>query len=157
MPPASAAPHAAWLHHSPRGHAWHITYATTTSLQIHRATLLQDGQLVRAAVKVRHPGVACQISQDFRLLKPLAAWASRVRALQGLSLKESVSQFSSTMTAQTDLRVEAAHLERFGANFASVSTQVGAQCCWWGGDGVGGGGASCCVRCRSCWAEGPSC
>jgi hypothetical protein len=126
-------------------------HSPTPSLQIHRAMLLQDGQLVRAAVKVRHPGVARQIGQDFRLLKPLAAWASRFRALQGLSLKESVSQFSSTMTAQTDLRVEAAHLERFGANFASVSTQVVVHSCWWW---WWGGYVSCCVRCRWCWARG---
>ncbi len=46
------------------------------------------------------------------------------RALKGLSLKESVSQFSSTMTAQADLRVECAHLRRFYNNFASVSQSV---------------------------------
>ena len=54
----------------------------------------------------------------------MAAATSRVRALKGLSLKESVSQFSSTMTAQADLRVECAHLRRFYNNFASVSQSV---------------------------------
>lgn len=58
------------------------------------------------------------------MLKPVAAATSRVRALKGLSLKESVSQFSSTMTAQADLRVECAHLRRFYNNFASVSQSV---------------------------------
>lgn len=43
---------------------------------------------------------------------------------QGLSLRESVAQFSHTMTAQTDLRVEAAHLARFGANFHAMRRQV---------------------------------
>ena len=46
------------------------------------------------------------------------------KALKGLSLKESLAQFSSTMTAQTDLRVEAAHLRRFFRNFASVRGSV---------------------------------
>ena len=59
-----------------------------------------------------------------QVLKPVAAATSRVRALKGLSLKESVSQFSSTMTAQADLRVECAHLRRFYNNFASVSQSV---------------------------------
>ena len=39
---------------------------------------------------------------------------------QGLSLEQSVSQFSHTMTAQADLRVEAAHLRRFLHNFGSM-------------------------------------
>lgn len=34
------------------------------------------------------------------MVKPLAALASRFRALKGLSLKETLSQFSHTMTAQ---------------------------------------------------------
>ncbi|KAL3147271.1 hypothetical protein ABBQ32_002762 [Trebouxia sp. C0010 RCD-2024] len=59
-----------------------------------------------------------------QVLKPVAAATSKVRALKGLSLKESVSQFSSTMTAQADLRVECAHLRRFYNNFASVSQSV---------------------------------
>jgi len=59
-----------------------------------------------------------------QVLKPVAAATSKVPALKGLSLKESVSQFSSTMTAQADLRVECAHLRRFYNNFASVSQSV---------------------------------
>ena len=59
-----------------------------------------------------------------QVLKPVAAASSKVSALKGLSLKESVSQFSSTMTAQADLRVECAHLRRFYNNFASVSQSV---------------------------------
>jgi predicted unusual protein kinase regulating ubiquinone biosynthesis (AarF/ABC1/UbiB family) len=46
------------------------------------------------------------------------------RSLKGLSLKESLAQFSSSMTAQTDLRVEYAHLKRFFTNFASVRESV---------------------------------
>lgn len=43
---------------------------------------------------------------------------------QGLQLKDSVAQFSHSMTAQTDLRVEAVHLARFAANFAQVAGSV---------------------------------
>lgn len=90
---------------------------------------------------IRFPGEALAAQAKYRLycglqatgltmqmcmqvLKPVAAATSKVRALKGLSLKESVSQFSSTMTAQADLRVECAHLRRFYNNFASVSQSV---------------------------------
>lgn len=43
---------------------------------------------------------------------------------QGLSLEQSVSQFSNTMTAQADLRVEAAHLRRFLHNFRALSASI---------------------------------
>ncbi len=42
-----------------------------------------------------------------------------------------MSQFSHTMTAQCDLRVEAAHVERFYRDFAGVASQVRAG----GGEG----------------------
>jgi aarF domain-containing kinase len=80
--------------------------------------------LLPVAVKVRHPRVAARIATDFRLLKPLAAAASRVRGLRGFSLQQSLAQFSATMTAQADLRVEAAHLRRMGRNFAAVRDSV---------------------------------
>ena len=44
--------------------------------------------------------------------------------VQGLSLEQSVSQFSNTMTAQADLRVEAAHLRRFLHNFRALSASI---------------------------------
>jgi len=43
---------------------------------------------------------------------------------QGLSLEQSVSQFSHTMTAQADLRVEAAHLRRFLHNFSALRDSI---------------------------------
>ncbi|KAK9819987.1 hypothetical protein WJX72_004814 [[Myrmecia] bisecta] len=98
--------------------------ASGSIAQVHRATMHIDGAPREVVVKVRHPGVARRIHQDFQLLKPLAAATSRVRSLKGLSLKESVSQFSHTMTAQADLRVEAAHLRRFYNNFAAVRNSV---------------------------------
>ena len=76
-------------------------------------------QLFFTAIVLQETSVLC-----LQVLKPVAAATSKVSALKGLSLKESVSQFSSTMTAQADLRVECAHLRRFYNNFASVSQSV---------------------------------
>lgn len=47
-------------------------------LQVHRAVMVIDGKRRNVAVKVRHPGVDVRIRQDFRLLHPLAAAASKV-------------------------------------------------------------------------------
>ena len=74
-------------------------------------------------MKVRHPGVARQIFLDFQILKRAARALRRVPALRGLNLEETLGQFSHTMTSQTDLRVEARHLRRFGRNFRRA-TQV---------------------------------
>ena len=68
--------------------------------QVHRAVLQLRGEPREVVVKVRHPGVARSIAVDFRLLKPVAAAAARVPSLKGLSLKESLAQFSANMTAQ---------------------------------------------------------
>ncbi len=105
--------------------------ASGSIAQVHRAVLkLKDPRtgsvkgLLPVAVKVRHPNVASRIATDFRLLKPLAAAASTVKGLRGFSLQQSLAQFSATMTAQADLRVEAAHLRRMGRNFAAVRDSV---------------------------------
>ncbi|KIZ02762.1 hypothetical protein MNEG_5202, partial [Monoraphidium neglectum] len=98
---------------------------------VHRAHLRgPDGSLRPVAVKVRHPRVAERISQDFRLLALLAAAAGRVRALRGLSLRQSVSQFTATMTAQCDLRVEAVHALRFAVNFSGENGESGGGGRW---------------------------
>ena len=47
-----------------------------------------------------------------------------MRSLKSLSLKQSLEQFSATMTAQADLRVESAHLRRFFRNFLAVRESV---------------------------------
>lgn len=70
---------------------------------MHRATLRVGGRPLAVVVKVRHPGVVTRLTQDFRLLKPLAAAASRLPSLKALSLRESLAQFSATMTAQARL------------------------------------------------------
>ncbi|CAK0783811.1 hypothetical protein CVIRNUC_007011 [Coccomyxa viridis] len=102
----------------------HKALASGSIAQVHRAVMQLKGKPRDVVVKVRHPGVAHSITVDFRLLKPVAAAASRIPSLKGLSLKESLAQFSANMTAQTDLRVETVHLRRFYNNFASVRSSV---------------------------------
>ena len=50
--------------------------------------------------QVRHPGVATRIHQDFQIMGWVADVAQRVPALKWLNLRQSVDQFSHTMTAQ---------------------------------------------------------
>ena len=49
--------------------------------QVHKAVMRINGQPRSVVVKVRHPMVAERLSQDFRLLIPLAAATSQVSAL----------------------------------------------------------------------------
>jgi len=102
----------------------HEPLASGSVAQVHRAMYRLNGRLVPVIVKVRHPNVGTHIHQDFQILKPLASMAASFPALKNLPLEESVSQFSNTMTAQTDFRVEAAHIKRFGESFAPVSNSV---------------------------------
>jgi aarF domain-containing kinase len=130
--------------------------ASGSIAQVHRATLRRhaagtaagssgaaaaadEDEVTEVVVKVCHPNVHRHICLDFRLLARLSAAAARVPALRGLSLRESVAQFSHTMTAQTDLRVEAVHALRFSNNFsgavaaASSSSFLSSSCylLWW--------------------------
>lgn len=100
--------------------------------------------------QVRHPGVALRIHQDFQIMGWIADVAQRIPALKWLNLRQSVDQFSHTMTAQVkrtegglrclqtfemhradvscpfqaDLRVEAQNLQRFRTNFHALSSSV---------------------------------
>lgn len=82
-----------------------------------------DEEVQSVVVKVCHPNVAEHIRLDFKLVGWLSAAASQLPLLRGLPLRESVAQFSHTMTAQTDLRVEAVHALRFYNNFAGAAVQ----------------------------------
>jgi predicted unusual protein kinase regulating ubiquinone biosynthesis (AarF/ABC1/UbiB family) len=105
-----------------------------------------DGLVV--AVKVRHPGVARHIAMDFLLLHRLAAlverawlWSgARVAAASGRRglarpppppppppLVHTLAQFSRTMAAQADLRVEAVHMLRFARDFGGGGAVVDAR------------------------------
>lgn len=77
--------------------------------------LNEDGTM-DVAVKVRHPNVAKRIFLDFQILRAVAGFADTLPALKGLHLKNTLGQFSHTMTAQTDLRNEAVHLLKFTHN-----------------------------------------
>jgi len=72
---------------------------------------------------VRHPNVVDRIRTDFALMLMLADFSARVPGLRWLNLKASVSQFSSTMVAQTRLDIEAEHLRRFEWNFGTSGWQ----------------------------------
>ena len=50
--------------------------------QVHKAVLREGGRSRVVAVKVRHPGVASRIKQDFQLLIPLARYTSRFKSLK---------------------------------------------------------------------------
>lgn len=88
--------------------------ASGSIAQVHMATF--EGESV--AVKVRHPGVARQISIDFRIMAFLGDLAGRLPLLKYLNLKASVEAFSHTMTGQTFLDIEGNHLALFNRNFA---------------------------------------
>ena len=77
-----------------------IRAVRVAAAQVHRATMRVGGRPLAVVLKVRHPGVVTRLTQDFRLLKPLAAAAPRLPSLKALSLRESLAQFSATMTAQ---------------------------------------------------------
>jgi len=77
---------------------------------------LNDDGTLDVAVKVRHPNVAKRIFLDFQILRAVAGWADALPGLRGLHLRDTLGQFSHTMTAQTDLRNEAGHLLKFTHN-----------------------------------------
>ena len=79
-------------------------------------------------VKVRHPGVAHSITVDFRLLKPVAAAASRIPSLKGLSLKESLAQFSANMTAQARTCLLCCHIS--GKEPGATPVRPLGACCY---------------------------
>eukprot|EP00903_Cladosiphon_okamuranus_P010218 g9677.t1 len=87
--------------------------ASGSIAQVHKAIL--NGEMV--AVKVRHPKVKERMFLDFALMKKIAAFADRRPSLKWMNLGPSMEQFSNTMSAQTDLVLEAKHLDDFNANF----------------------------------------
>lgn len=93
------------------------------------------GRPRQVVVKVRHPGVARSITIDFRLLKPVAAAASRIPSLKGLSLKESLAQFSANMTAQVCYCQSPEHLleacATTGINSRAPVLAVWSSACAW--------------------------
>ncbi|CAM9266582.1 unnamed protein product [Laminaria digitata] len=88
--------------------------ASGSIAQVHKAVM--RGEVV--AVKVRHPKVKERMFMDFVLMQKLAAFADKTPSLKWMNLGPSMEQFSHTMTAQTDLLLEADNLDAFNQNFA---------------------------------------
>jgi aarF domain-containing kinase len=84
--------------------------------QVHRGVLCDDARTV-VAIKVRHPHVARLIELDMVIMGFLASAVSLLPGTEILALRLCVAQFARSLHAQTDLRVEADNLRRFGANF----------------------------------------
>ena len=67
--------------------------------------------------QVRHPGVIEQIQIDFIIMKNVAYFLESILGLKWLRLSDSLSQFSHTIAAQTNLNIERDHLQIFNKNF----------------------------------------
>ncbi|XP_024370944.1 ABC1 family protein YPL109C, mitochondrial [Physcomitrium patens] len=100
--------------------------ASGSIAQVYKARLKDrgDGTPLNVAVKVRHPSVALRIFQDFQIMSKVADVVQGLPALRWLNLRQSIDQFSHTMTSQADLRVEAINLQRFYNNFQGLHQTV---------------------------------
>ncbi|AKU92262.1 ABC1 kinase family protein [Vulgatibacter incomptus] len=90
--------------------------ATASIAQVHRARL-PSGEEV--AVKVQRPGVRELIFTDLSILQFLARQAqAQMPEIELLDVPGVLRELRKSIADETDFRVEAAHLERFHANFA---------------------------------------
>lgn len=97
--------------------------ASGSIAQVHRAVLRPDGSEEEGtvvAVKVRHPNVSQMMDMDFRIMSTLAQIVDMIPSLSFLRVRESVDQFSHTLSAQAHLNVEAHHLEVLNNNFCKI-------------------------------------
>lgn len=74
--------------------------------------LPEDIKWITVAVKVRHPNVEEIIDLDFKIMTQLAHCLDVFPSLRSLRLGESMSQFSSSIAAQTSLFQEGKHLQK---------------------------------------------
>lgn len=79
--------------------------ASGSIAQIYKARLNNKN----VAVKVRHPGVKEQIELDFIIMHRIASFLENVCQLKWLRLSDSISQFSTTISSQTDLQLGRLH------------------------------------------------
>lgn len=87
--------------------------------QVHKARL-KDGREV--AVKVRRPGIASMIAVDIGILYHLALKAQQhIEEFAFIKPTKIVEEFARTIARELDFRIEAAHMERFAANFKDDS------------------------------------
>ena len=93
--------------------------------QIHRAKLSKKGSQITGccregqvvAVKVRHPGTAEALLQDFETMLFIASVAEKTPILKHLRLADTLKQFAAPLKEQIDLAREASNLQRFNYNF----------------------------------------
>ena len=77
----------------------------------------EDALSTSVAIKVLHPRVRKVIPRDIAIMSIFANMINAIPGMQWISLPEEVAVFGEMMRSQLDLRVEAANLERFDANF----------------------------------------
>eukprot|EP00811_Abedinium_folium_P034184 NODE_7087_length_1610_cov_6.915037.p1 GENE.NODE_7087_length_1610_cov_6.915037~~NODE_7087_length_1610_cov_6.915037.p1 ORF type:complete len:465 (+),score=128.51 NODE_7087_length_1610_cov_6.915037:112-1395(+) len=125
------------LQHDAPAHSWRATRAALEAIpgleDVERRPLASGAVAQvhvaqyrgrRAAVKVRHPGIAERMHADLVLLMRLAALVDRLPGFGWVHLRHVLSQFQVMMLEQTDLSIEAGHLERFRKNFAQKAEWV---------------------------------
>ncbi len=76
------------------------------------------------AIKVLHPRVQQIIRRDIAIMSIFANIINAFPGMEWISLPEEVTVFGEMMNMQLDLRVEAANLERFDANFRCRGRRV---------------------------------
>ncbi|KAL6447010.1 hypothetical protein ACFW04_001402 [Cataglyphis niger] len=76
-------------------------------------------KLQAVAVKVLHPGIKDQLKRDIAIMRGLSKCAMYfMPELHWLSLTDCIDEFARIMEDQVDMRLEAANLARFSANFS---------------------------------------
>ncbi|KAM0729486.1 putative aarF domain-containing protein kinase 2 [Formica fusca] len=83
------------------------------------STSTRARKLQAVAVKVLHPGIKGQLKRDIAIMRGLSKCAMYfVPELHWLSLTDCIDEFARIMEDQVDMRLEAANLARFSANFS---------------------------------------
>lgn len=93
--------------------------ATASIAQVHRATLLREGQTIEVVVKVQRPGIHVTMRSDLSLLYWLArALEGTIEEVSAYSPTAIVEQFEAAVEEELDFVHERRNLERAGRNFA---------------------------------------
>jgi ubiquinone biosynthesis protein len=95
--------------------------ASASVAQVHRATLMVEGQTdpVQVAVKIQRPGIVPLVQRDLDLLYLLARLIERTVPESRVYLPSGlVREFDQAITAELDFTVEASNARRFAENFS---------------------------------------
>ncbi len=113
--------------------------ASASIAQVHRAVLADDyrpvvGDLLAAgtplAIKIVRPGSEQAILADIAAARPLAAWASRLRAVRRFNLPGLLDEFAASLSSECDLRNEARVADRFAFDFRDDPLVVVPRVVW---------------------------